>query len=484
MKKLPFFSAFAALAMLAGAAETARRPNIVFILTDDQSVDTIASSKVWGSEAARTPHMDRLAADGTRFSHAYNMGAWHGAVCVASRSMLNTGRFLWYNHKAEARRFEDLVAGGRFWSQRMKAAGYTTMMSGKWHVTTELEPLFDKVLHPRPGMPPSVKESYNRPIEGKPDPWSPFDRSIGGFWQGGKHWSEALADDAETLIKEAAGEKKPFFLYLAFNAPHDPRQSPREFIDLHPHEAVRMPENFLAANPHHQAMGLGPMNPKGIRDETLAPFPRTEFAVKTHRREYQAIVSHLDEQIGRVLTTIESQGLRDNTVVILTSDHGLAIGRHGLMGKQSLYEHSIRVPFLIAGPGIPKARTIETRIHLQDAMATALDLAGADRTDIDFRSLMPLLRDGKTEHHGPIYAAMFPKAQRAVIDGDHKLILYPESRTSLLFNLADDPLEMTDLAGDPSKLPLLKRLFARLLELQKTHDDPLDLKSSFPALLP
>ena len=471
-----------AAGLLLSHASAAEKPNIVFILTDDQAPDTITANHVWGKEDLRTPHMDRLAADGTTFSNAYNMGAWHGAVCVASRSMLNTGRFLWHSRKAEKSAFREETTSGRFWSQRMKAAGYTTLMSGKWHVETPLEPLFDKVLHPRPGMPDTVPDAYLRPVEGREDPWKPWDASRGGFWKGGRHWSEVAADDAETLIKKAAEDRKPFFLYLAFNAPHDPRQSPKEFIDLHPLESVQAPTNFLALNPHHDSMGLGPRTNKALRDEKLAPFPRSEFAVRTHRREYRAIVSHLDAQIGRVLTAIEANGLRDNTIVILTSDHGLAIGRHGLMGKQNLYEHSIRVPFLITGPGIPKQKTIATRIFLQDAMATALELAGADGSGIDFRSLMPLLRGETTSHHGSIYAAMFPDAQRAVIDGDHKLILYPQSRTALLFNLSEDPLEMNNLAGDPATLPLKKRLFARLLDLQKTTGDPLDLTAAYPDL--
>jgi choline-sulfatase len=471
--------------LLLATAAIGARPNIVFILTDDQAVDTITASRVWEAPELRTPHLDRLVADGTTFANAYNMGAWHGAVCVASRSMLQTGKFLWPTRQAEATRFRELVGAGRFWSQRMKAAGYTTLMAGKWHVEAPLDTLFDQVLHPRPGMPKSVPAAYQRPHEGGEDPWDPCDESIGGFWEGGRHWSEVTADDAEALIRDAAADRdQPFFLYLAFNAPHDPRQSPREFIDLHPPASVRPPSNFLPVNPHHAAMGLGPMNGKALRDEALAPFPRSPAAIQTHRREYRAIVSHLDAQIGRVLAALQSHGLRENTVVILTSDHGLALGRHGLMGKQNLYEHSIRVPFLIAGPGIPKQRSIATRIHLQDAMATALDLAGADRSGIDFRSLLPLLRGEPGDHDGVIYAAMFPKAQRAIIEGDHKLVLYPESSTRLLFNLADDPLETRDLAGDPDQAPRMKSLFARLMEEQRKTGDPLDLKPAFPGLAP
>lgn len=474
------------LLALAGCAaiHAAGKPNIVFVFTDDQAPDTIAAANVWGvgPGVIRTPHLDRLAAGGTRFSQAYNMGAWTGAVCVSSRSMLNTGRFLWHAFAAEKSDYRDLVRDRRLWSQRMKAAGYDTYMAGKWHVQTPVEKLFDHVAHVRLGMPTTVPAAYNRPRAGQPDTWLPWDESNGGYWVGGKHWSEVLADDATTFIQQAAAAGKPFFMYLAFNAPHDPRQSPREYVDRYPLDRIPLPENFLPVNPHHVAMGLGPASMKAMRDEALAPFPRTELAVKTHRREYYALVSHLDAQIGRILGALDGAGLSDNTYVILTADHGLALGRHGLFGKQNLFEHSLRVPFIIRGPGIPRGEVRDARIYLQDAMATTLDLAGADTAGLDFRSVMPLVRGERQTQYGSIYGAFAAKHQRAVIDGHHKLVLYPASRTTLLFDLAADPLEMTDLAGGPDSLGLRRRLFAKLRETQRQTGDPLDLTKAYPEL--
>lgn len=466
------------------SAAEARKPNVILLLTDDQAVDTIAAAKVWGADSSviQTPNMDRLFHGGTSFSNAYNMGAWHGAVCVASRSMLNTGRFLWYCRDAEKNHFAELVREKRFWSQRMHAAGYETYMCGKWHVETPVEALFDHVKNVRPGMAPTVPKAYQRPVEGKEDAWKPWDTKNGGYWSGGKHWSEVLADDATGFIAQAAKGDRPFFMYLAFNAPHDPRQSPRSFIDMYPLEKVPVPENFLPENPHVDAMGLGPKGPKGMRDENLAPYPRTPFAIKTHRREYQAMVSHLDAQIGRILDALEHAGVSENTYVILTSDHGLALGRHGLLGKQNLYEHSIRMPFIVRGPGVPKDKVIDTRIYMQDAMATALDIAGADPGDIEFKSLLPLIRGERTPPHESIYAAFAPDKQRAVIDGGMKLIVYPADGSELLFDLSKDPLEMHDLAGEPGILSEKKRLFRKLLDLQKQLGDPLDLRKAFPDL--
>ena len=480
MRSLKTIVPLLCLACLASAAPS--RPNIVFILTDDQAPDTVAAGNIWdaGSSGIRTPNMDRLYHDGTSFSRVYNMGAWTGAVCVSSRAMLATGRFLWHARTAETNGYRELLDGRRFWSQRMKAAGYKTYMCGKWHIETPVERIFDRTAHVRLGMPNTVPAAYNRPPEGKPDTWLPWDESNGGYWAGGKHWSEVLADDATEFIRQAAAEKSPFFMYLAFNAPHDPRQSPKSFVDMYPLEQVRVPANFLTSNPHHAAMGLGPQNMKGMRDEALAPFPRTETAVKTHRREYQALITHLDSQIGRILEALGRSGLAENTCVILTSDHGLALGRHGLMGKQNLYEHSLRVPFVITGPGIPKGKSIDTRIYMQDAMATSLDLAGADAKEVEFKSVLPLLKDTAKPPHESIYAAYGPKAQRAVIDGDHKMILYPADKTVMIFDLAKDPLEMHDIAGQPESAPVRARLFAKLLELQTMTGDPLDLSGFAP----
>lgn len=474
------------IAVLVGPALLADepgKPNVVLILTDDQAVDTIAAAKVWGvdSSVIQTPNMDRLFREGTSFTQCYNPGAWHGAVCVASRSMLNTGKFLWYCRDAEKNRFKDLVDTKRFWSQRMHDAGYETFLFGKWHVEAPAEKLFDHVIHLRPGMAPTVKSAYQRPVEGKEDAWKPWDTRNGGYWSGGKHWSEVLADDATASILKAAASKKPFFMYLAFNAPHDPRQCPQEFIEKYPLEKVPVPENFLPENPHVDAMGLGPKGPKGMRDENLAPYPRTPFAVKTHRREYQAMVTHLDVQIGRILDALDQSGAAENTHVILTSDHGLALGRHGLLGKQNLYEHSLRTPFILRGPGIPKNQRLATRIYLQDAMATALDIAGADSKDLDFKSVLPLIRGERNIQHQPIYAAFSPDRQRAVIDGNLKLIVYPMDKTALLFDLENDPLEMNELTGRTEDK---KRLFRKMIDLQAQLGDPLDLRTSFPELTP
>jgi arylsulfatase A-like enzyme len=463
---------FVLLLLLSATLLAAGKPNVLFIFSDDQSYETIGA---FGHTDIDTPNLDRLAKRGATFTRAYNMGAWGGAVCVASRSMLLTGRTVWRAKDNEKNQNAD-VAAGRFWPQRMAAQGYETYFSGKWHIEADVEKAFDHVANMRPGMPRDVKDGYNRPITGQPDPWSPSDPKFGGFWQGGKHWSEVLAEDGISFLEKAAKSDKPFFMALHFNAPHDPRQAPREYVDRYPLDRIKMPENFLPVYPEKEAIGAG----KGLRDENLAPFPRDEFAVTVNRQEYYASITHMDTQVGRILDALEKSGKADNTWIIFTSDHGLACGHHGLMGKQNMYEHSLRVPFIVTGPGVKAGAKIDAPIHLQDAMATALDLAGADREGIEFQSVRPLLA-GEKDGLEAVYAA-YTNLQRAVIHDHWKLILYPQAKVMKLFHLADDPHEMNDLAADRTMAARKKTLFAKFRELQQRYGDKLDLAAVFPEL--
>lgn len=462
----------AAISFVQSASGAAEKPNVLFIFTDDQSYETI---RAHGHTDIDTPNLDRLVGRGTTFTHAYNMGAWGGAVCVASRTMLLTGKTVW-RAKAAEKQLADEVAAGRFWPQRMAAQGYETYFSGKWHIGADVTKAFEHVVNKRPGMPNDLPAGYNRPISGKPDPWDPSDPEFEGFWRGGKHWSEVLGDDGVNFIGQAAKSEKPFFMYLAFNAPHDPRQSPKEYVDRYPPERIKMPGNFLPEYPHKEEMGAG----KGLRDEKLAPFPRDEYAVKANRREYYAIITHMDAQIGRILDALGKSGKADNTWVIFTADHGLACGHHGLMGKQNMYDHSLRVPFIVTGPGVKAGATIDSPIHLQDAMATALDLAGADREGVEFQSVRPLLT-GENGGLDAVYAA-YMDTQRAVIHNGWKLILYPKAKIAKLHHLTEDPQEMKDLASDPAMAGRKKALFAKFRKLQERYDDNLDLETVFPEL--
>lgn len=475
-KSLPVAALALMLAILPqlviGAETTAGQPNILFILSDDQSYETI---RALGHTDIDTPNLDRLTAGGTTFTHAYNMGGWNGAICVASRAMLITGRTLWRARAAHGTTDQDRAAG-RLWPQRMAAAGYETYFTGKWHINTEAAKSFDHSAHIRGGMPRDTPEGYHRPLSGQPDPWSPSDPKFGGFWQGGKHWSEVVGDDGVGFIGQAARSDKPFFMYLAFNAPHDPRQSPQEYVDRYPVDRIQVPDSFLPEYPYKDSIGAGP----NLRDEKLAPFPRDKHAVRVNRQEYYAIITHMDTQVGRILDALEESGKAKNTWIFFTSDHGLAVGHHGLMGKQNMYDHSLRVPFIVSGPGVTAGAKIDDPIYFQDAMATALDLAGADREGVEFHSVRSLLAGGSGGLEA-IYGA-YINGQRAVIHDGWKLILYPQAKVARLYHVAADPQELKDLAADPALAGQKKTLFAKLRALQKDFADELDLEAVFPEL--
>ena len=451
------------------AESPSNRPNIVFIIADDQCFDTIGAL---GNEEVETPNLDRLAQRGTTFTHAFNMGGWSGAICVASRTMLNSGRFLW-NARAIHQSSEQERQAGRWWGEYMKGAGYRTYMTGKWHCKANAAKSFDVVRDVRPGMPRSVEAAYNRP---KPnDSWSPSDPSIGGFWKGGTHWSEVVANHSADFLQQAAGRDEPFFMYLAFNAPHDPRQSPAEFVAKYPVEQVRVPANFLPLYPHHERIGCG----KKLRDERLGPFPRTPAAVRLHRQEYYAIITHMDAMIGRILDAVEATGKADDTWIFFTADHGLAVGQHGLFGKQNMYDHSVRVPFMVVGPGVASGRKCSHPIYLQDVMPTTLELAGVERPPhVEFQSLLPMLH-GDISNYTNIYGA-YLNLQRSIRTQKYKLIVYPQANALRLYDLAADPLEQQDLIDQPEMKPVVNDLFGRLVALQRQMNDDLDLSDLAP----
>ena len=479
------------LAILAGAASAlanpapSAKPNILFLFADDQMWNTLGSIK---GCPVKTPNLDRLAARGASFSHAYNMGSYSPAVCVASRTMLNTGASVW---RAAAFSRAERAAGDEkapkdspkpttYWSQYLKQAGYETYLSGKWHVPgVNPEKLFDHIVHVRDGMPDQTPAGYNRPKspEDYASGWKPWETKRGGYWQGGKHWSEVLGDDGVAFLKQAATREKPFFMYLAFNAPHDPRQSPKKFVDLYPLEKVDVPPNFLPEYPYNEAAGAG----RQLRDEKLAPFPRSEYSVKVNRQEYYAIITHMDEQIGRILEALEATGKADNTYIFFTADHGLAVGDHGFIGKQNMYDSSLRVPLLLAGPGSKPGTTAAAPVYLQDVMATSLDLAGVPKPgQVEFHSLLPLAT-GKTDASADeaVYGAYVGR-QRMIRTDRYKMIIYPTAKVVRLYDMVNDPLEMKDLAaGNDRPVEVMNTLFASLQRLQNQMADPLDVTAVY-----
>jgi arylsulfatase A-like enzyme len=477
--------------------ETPQKPNIVFVFADDMTYTAIHAL---GNTEIKTLNLDRLVNKGTTFTHTYNMGAWNGAVCVASRAMIISGRSVWdVNNFRQG--WKENKNFDKTWGKLMEGAGYDTYMTGKWHVDAPADSVFQNVVHIRPGMPrdawshqgtiPYINQmiadgktkeairaiGYNRPLHKNDTLWDPTNKDFGGFWEGGKHWSEVLKDDALEFIDKTNASDKPFFMYLAFNAPHDPRQAPQEFLDMYPLENISVPKSYLPMYPFKDSIGNGP----DLRDEALAPFPRTEHAIKVNTKEYYALITHLDAQIGGIIDGLEATGKMDNTYIIFTADHGLAMGRHGLLGKQSLFDHSIRPPFMIVGPDIPKNKKVDADIYLQDAMATSLELAGIDKPEyVFFNSILGLANGAQTESNYDAIYNGYTNNQRMIRKKGFKLIVYPKLNKLLLFNMNKDPEEMNDLAALPEYQDKITALFNDLITLQKRLNDPLDISTVFP----
>ncbi len=477
--KLFLFSLFITIvAAITGCSHKTeiRKPNILFIFADDQTYQGVHAL---GNPEVNTPNLDRLISSGITFTHTYNMGGWNGAICVASRAMLNSGRTIWHAKSAEDSLYPTMKDSNQFWSQMMQKAGYDTYMTGKWHVKQNAETLFQTVADVRPGMPNSVSEAYNRPLSPNDTIWKPWHKKYGGYWEGGKHWTEVVGDHAVEFLDSAKNSKNPFFMYIAFNAPHDPRQSPKRFVDMYPLENISVPKSFLALYPYKDSIGCG----TGLRDEQLAPFPRTKYSIKVHRQEYYAIITHLDEQIGRIIKHLRETGQDKNTYILFGADHGLSVGNHGLVGKQNMYDCSMRVPCIIAGPDIPENQKRDVQVYVQDLMATSLDLAGIEKPEyVEFNSLLPFIKDeSKVSAYDEIYGA-YINLQRMVRTEDYKLIIYPKARKLRLFNLKEDPEEMNDLADLPAFRNIKSELIERFKHQQKLMDDSLDLHPYFPDL--
>lgn len=457
----------------------AEKPNILFIFADDLSYQAVHSL---GNDIIQTPNIDKFSEEGVTFTHTFNMGGWNGAICAASRTMLNTGRSLWRANKL-SKQLKDPKVQETMWSKLMSKAGYDTYITGKWHVTAPAKEVYDVAKDIRGGMPNQTKTRYDRIFEPGNKDWTPYDKKFDGFWKGGKHWSEVVGDNAIDFLSASSKSDNPFFMYVAFNAPHDPRQSPKEFVDKYPLNNIPVPESFIAEPEHMEAMGLGNAKKGFLRDEKLAPYPRTEYSVKVNMQEYYAIITHLDQQIGRIIEKLRESGQLENTYIIFSADHGLSVGQHGLIGKQSMYDHSMRPPMMIVGPTIPQNKKIDAMVYLQDLMATTLDLAEIEKPSyVEFNSLIPLIKKEKKQLYDHIYGA-YVMHQRAIRTERYKLILYPKDKTVLLFDLKKDPKEMTNLASEKRYSKKVKELFTLLLEEQKSKGDTLDLTEIYSNLI-
>ena len=421
------------------AAPTATHPNILFILADDQRWDTI---RALGNPDIQTPNLDRLVQRGFRFNNAYCMGSMIGAVCTPSRTMFITGRSLWRIPANPAA--STPPPGVPLLPNLLNDAGYATFHCGKAGNTCTF------------GL---AACTINIATQGRT------------ALSATEH-----ADKTIEFLKNHDG-RKPFFIYLAPPVPHDPRLAPAEFVKLYDPSKLTLSKNFMPLHPFDNGWLHG-------RDEELAPHPRTPEAMRQHLADYYATISHLDHEAGRVLNVLKERGFAENTIIIFSSDQGLAVGgRHGLMGKQNLYEH-VKPPLIFAGPGIRHGQS-DALVYLYDLFPTICNFSGARTPDIvEGKSLLPIVNGKKSEVRDWLFGA-YMDCQRMIRDKRWKLIKYNAGgvKNAQLFDLKNDPDELNNLAIDPKHASQRARLEKLLRKARKQFGDPVDFdKSGLPAV--
>lgn len=463
----------ALLAMVCAPLMAEKRPNILFILVDDQSPLDL---KIYNPKSTlETPHIDRLASQGMVFDGAYHMGSFSGAVCMPSRHMIMSGRSVWHlppspwGAKTCPPNLEQQTIPAVF-----NRAGYATMRTCKQGNSYEAANKLFTVRH----------DATKR----------------GGTDESGSPWHGDRVIDY-LRDRESSKETKPFLIYYGFSHPHDERDGRPELLakygatnhtdpenppSLHSKQPP-LPENYLAAHPFDTT-------DSGVRDEVAVSGVwkrRDEASIRNEIGRQFACSENIDIQMGRVLKKLEETGELDNTYIIYTADHGISIGRHGLMGKQNLYQHTWRVPFIVKGPGIEAGRRVEGNIYLLDVLATLCDLASIPTpTTNEGLSFKPVLLGEKPILRDVLYGAYSGGSKpgmRCVKQGDWKLIEYeaPDRRVkqTQLFNLAANPDELlqehgnpdplkTNLAKDPQHAKKLAEMRAVLLAEMRRWDDP------------
>lgn len=467
--------AVCATTIFASCKKEEKRPNFLFVLVDDQSPFDL---KIYDAKSIlETPNIDKLAEQGMVFEGARHMGSMNGAVCTPSRHMIMSGRTVWHL-PGSAGKVRPLSCPDSLELQTIGAvfnrAGYRTMRTCKKGNSFAAANKQFTVVH----------DATKR----------------GGTEETGSAWH---ANQVLNYLNERQSKQEadPFFIYFGFSHPHDVRDGTPELLakygavnhkdqnSLPPANPKQPPlqENYLPAHPFFHGH-------KNLRDEERVSGVwknRDEQTIRNEMGREFACDENIDIQLGRVLKKLEAMGELDNTYIVYTADHGIAIGRHGLTGKQNLYEHTWRVPFVVKGPGIKTGKRVEGNIYLLDVLPTVCDLAGIEIPETVLgKSFKPVLKGEKEVMRDVmygVYAGGSKPGMRSVKKGDWKLIKYDLMDGTIhetqLFNLAENPNEYlpehnktgemeTNLANNPKYAEKLAEMEALLLEQMKENNDP------------
>ena len=426
------------------------KPNILFLFADDQRADALG---IAANPYIKTPHIDALANSGTRFLNSYVMGGHHGAICAPSRAMLLSGKSLFHVY--------DRLDGVETLPHYLSTLGYETFATGKWHNgAASFEANFQQGNQIMLG---GMSDHFNVPTR-KLDKQKLGAPTKQGFS------TDLFADAALEYLDQykASKTENPFFCYVAFTAPHDPRSPAPGYTDVYAEDEIPLPPNFASLHPFR-------FDNFNVRDETLAPWPRTPKDIQSSLAEYYALIQHIDDRVGDLIARLKKHQLFENTLIIYAADNGLAIGSHGLLGKQNLYEHSTKVPLIISGPGIPKNKSTEALVYLFDLFPTLVEYLKFPLPEqIDGKSLIKLIQGEENQVRSSLYTA-YRNTVRAVRDQEWKLIRYPKIDVTQLYHLKEDPHEQNNLSENPLYAQKVKDLMLLLEEHRLATDDTITM---------
>ena len=446
MKNRLSFKLLAACLLAPSISDAQTRPNILFLFADDQRGGTI---RALGNDEIITPNLDQLALNGTSYVNNYIMGGSVAAVSQPSRAMLMTGRHLFSLNRDGGVIPQTHVTMG----EALRNVGYHTYGIGKWH---------------------SDRPAFNRCFAGggkiffggMDDHWNvqvhDYDRS-GAYntpkRNPGTHSTDLFSEQAIHFINNHDA-RHPFFMYVSYMSPHDPRDMPKKYVDMYDTARIALPPNFMERHPFDN----GELN---VRDELLLGFPRKKQDVKMEILKYYAMITHMDEQIGNVIAALKNSGLYENTIIIFAADNGLAVGQHGLLGKQSMYEHSLNVPLIFVGKDFEAGKVDERFTYLHDIFPTICEVANIPvPASVQSQSVL-----SKEKREVMYYA--YRNFQRAVRKDHFKLIEYRVGgvETTQLFDLKDDPWEINDLSKDAQYADILAEMKRQLLIQKKIYEN-------------
>jgi arylsulfatase A-like enzyme len=475
----------------AAAVVPARRPNIIYIMADDHAAHAIGA---YGSRVNSTPGIDRLAHEGMRFDNVFATNS----ICAPSRATIITGKYSHLNGVPVFNRFDGSQPTV---AKYLQAAGYHTGMIGKWHLGSDPTGFDEWTILPGQGIyfDPAFLDSKGR-------------RIIKGYV------TDIITDLALEFLKSRPKDRS-FFLMCHHKAPHRPWEPDEKhramfsgraipepptlyddyatradairecqqkvFQDMTRRDLKLVPPAELSREKRAEWLRVKPMSvdiESNGRKETLTGDALNRWKYQRYMQDYLACVQSVDDNVARLLDWLDRNGLRDNTIVVYTSDQGFFLGEHGLYDKRFMYEESVRMPFLIRWPGVIKPGSVQDALAINtDFAPTFLGSAGLPvPPEMQGRSLQPLLRG----EHPPSWRTSWyyryyhdpgdhnTRAHYGVRTTTHKLIYYWKKNQWELFDLVKDPYELHNIYGDPARQNLVKTLKDELQRLKaEVRDD-------------